>query len=123
MRYSYRHLVKLALEEFGNIVSSTDFIGGTFSDPNKVRLWLIDGSFIDVWLSADGDYAYHWERRSQTGSIFRWDNAPHHPEVNTYPDHFHKGSERAVVESHFGESPEHNLKQVLEFIREHLSKE
>jgi len=31
-------------------------------------------------------YRYHW----QTGSgklIKRWDNAPHHPEIDTFPDH------------------------------------
>ncbi|MBS1249809.1 MAG: hypothetical protein MAG431_01393 [Chloroflexi bacterium] len=123
MRFLYQQLAKLALETFGDILTSVDFIGGTFSDPNKIRLWLIEGSFLDIWLSDDGDYAYHWERRGQTGEIFRWDNAPHYPNTKTYLDHFHKGTEGTVVESYLGQFPEHNLKQVLEFVRKHLAEE
>ena len=34
------------------------------------------------------DYAYHCQRVDGT-LIFRHDNAPHHPEVSTFPDHIH----------------------------------
>lgn len=34
------------------------------------------------------DYAYHYQRADGT-LIFRYDNAPHHPEVSTFPDHIH----------------------------------
>ena len=33
-------------------------------------------------------YAYHWENSEGT-LICRWDNAPHWPEINTFPDHIH----------------------------------
>ena len=72
----YQALTQLALQEFGVIVSGTSFIGGTPANPNKLRLLLVDGSFVDIWLSSDGDYAYHWEHRRQSGRIYRWDNAP-----------------------------------------------
>ena len=34
------------------------------------------------------DYVYHYQRSDGT-LIFRYDNAPHHPELSTYPDHVH----------------------------------
>jgi len=27
----------------------------------------------------------------------RWDNAPHHPQVKTYPHHLHAGSEEKIL--------------------------
>lgn len=37
-----------------------------------------------VWLS----YRYHWQ--AATGTAFvRYDNAPHHPELETFPHHKH----------------------------------
>ncbi len=39
-------------------------------------------------------YAYHYQDRSGE-PIFRYDNAPHHPNIPTYPHHKHVGS--AVV--------------------------
>jgi hypothetical protein len=43
------------------------------------------------WLS----YRYHYQELS--GLVLRDDNAPHHPEVVTHPDHKHVGD--AVVAS------------------------
>jgi hypothetical protein len=69
----------------------------------RYRLKLIDESLIEITeriLEETGGlttskYRYHW----QTGSgklIKRWDNAPHHPEIDTFPDHLHDGSEENV---------------------------
>jgi hypothetical protein len=33
-------------------------------------------------------YRYHYQRVDGT-LVFRYDNAPHHPEVSTFPDHIH----------------------------------
>ena len=33
-------------------------------------------------------YRYHYQRADGT-LVLRYDNAPHHPEVSTYPDHIH----------------------------------
>ena len=33
-------------------------------------------------------YRYHYQRADGT-LVFRYDNAPHHPEVLTFPDHIH----------------------------------
>ena len=69
----------------------------------RYRIKLIDESLIEITeriLEERGGltttkYRYHW----QTGSgklIKRWDNAPHHPEIATFPDHLHDGSEENV---------------------------
>lgn len=59
----YQALARLALHEFKDIVTKTTLVGGTPASPNKLRLTLIDGSFLDIWLSTNGDYYYHWEQR------------------------------------------------------------
>lgn len=116
----YQALIGLAQNEFADVVTQTQFMGGTLANPNKLRLSITDGSFLDIWLSADGDYAYHWERRGQTGEIYRWDNAPHHPQVSTFPDHLHEGNEQTVIESDLSPSPELALREILEFIKQEL---
>ena len=41
-------------------------------------------------------YRHHWQSRN--GQIRkRWDNAPHHPEVDTFPHHLHDGFESNVI--------------------------
>ncbi len=62
----------------------------------RIRLRLPDNSFLEIsealvveegeitWLS----YRYHWQ--DPTGHlILRYDNAPHHQEIGTYPHHKH----------------------------------
>jgi hypothetical protein len=117
----YKSLAQLASTEFNDLVIKNTFIGGTPANPNKLRLTLTDGSFLDVCLSADGDYSYHWERRRQRGKMYRWDNAPHHPRVFTFPHHKHDGDEATIVESRLSSSSETALRQVLEFVRQHLT--
>lgn len=41
-------------------------------------------------------YSYHWQTNAGR-LIKRWDNAPHHREIATFPDHLHDGG--VVVES------------------------
>jgi hypothetical protein len=45
------------------------------------------------WLS----YRYHYQETS--GFVLRYDNAPHHPEVVTRPDHKHVGDD-VVASAH-----------------------
>jgi len=116
----YRSLARLAQSEFGDIVTLASYVGGTPASPNKLRLTLTDNSFLDIWLSADGDYAYHWEQRRQRGRLYRWDNAPHHPHVSTFPAHLHNGDEHTLTESHLSTAPEIALREVLAFVRQNL---
>ena len=54
-------------------------------------------------------YRYHLQDAQGT-LIVRWDNAPHHPKISTFPDHRHRKSD--VVEP----SPSINLDEVLDQI-------
>lgn len=61
----------------------------------RVSVTLIDGShlFIKELLFPDGSkYSYHWQN-TDTGLLLRWDNAHHHPEIATHPDHKHVGED------------------------------
>ena len=53
-------------------------------------------------------YRYHY--RSGDMQIFRYDNAPHHPQLQTFPHHKHDESDQAI------ESAEVSLKVVLDEI-------
>lgn len=66
----------------------------------RIRLRFGDQSLLEIseaivlvgeephWLS----YRYHY-LSSRTGIVFRYDNAPHHVELATHPDHKHSGDD------------------------------
>jgi hypothetical protein len=80
----------------------------------RIRLQFSDQPLLEIseaivligeeprWLS----YRYHYQSPG-TGLIFRYDNAPHRPEISSYPDHKH--TRDAVVAS-----PHPSIEQVLE---------
>lgn len=104
----------LAEDEFFHIVLSTSILR------NKLRVALIDGSYIDFWWSEEitGRYAYHWERSQIDGTIYRHDNIPHLPwrTVSSFPKHFHAGAQHTVIESDIPDGPEQGLRQFLQFV-------
>lgn len=61
----------------------------------RARLRFYDGSFLELSeeLEVRGDevaklqYSYHYQKGDRL--IFRYDNAPHHPELPTFPHHKH----------------------------------
>jgi hypothetical protein len=61
----------------------------------RVIFW--DGSFLDIYEVVSTElgypvriiYAYTYLRNDQC--VFRYDNAPHHPEISTHPHHKHIG--------------------------------
>ncbi len=120
MLLTYQELERIAKAEFSEIVKETRFIGGRSAQPNKLRVIFIDESFLDVWLSDENDYSYHWEQRAQRGLIHRWDNAPDHPEIESFPDHFHDGEERNVMGSNLDTDSIGAFREVLGFIKNKL---
>ena len=59
-------------------------------------------------------YKYHWQTKDGK-LIKRWDNAPHHKELETYPDQVHVG--KSVYPHMKG-----NLKQVLEILEAEIER-
>lgn len=119
----YSDLLDMAQREYSEIVVSGRILHFPTGDPHKVRLEIVDSSFLDIFLSASGRYSYHWERRpAGIEAIFRHDNAPHKPwrAISTFPKHFHNGSEDNVTESHISDVPITAVSQILEFIRSAL---
>lgn len=114
-------LREIAEVEFGEIVVDTKS-----PDLNELRIMLVDGSFVDVWFSLklEGRYSYHWECKAIDGTIYRHDNAPHKlwRELETFPKHFHDGSEERVQESVISEVPEEGLREFLAFVRDRLNR-
>jgi hypothetical protein len=70
----------------------------------RLRVTWRDGSLLELFERfqvAAGSlqvtkYRFHWQEAS--GQLRkRWDNAAHHPEVPTHPNHLHDGSETNVL--------------------------
>ena len=62
-------------------------------------------------------YRHHWQDSSASLKK-RWDNTPHHPQLEGFPDHVHDGSEENV-KSH----PPVNGLKVLEIVLDTLQSE
>jgi len=112
----------LALFAFSEIVVRAELLFSPAGRVRKLRIQVIDESFVDVWLSGEGDYAFHWERRFLDGTLYRHDNAPHKAwrEISTFPKHFHDGTEQNVAASRISDSPTEALREFLTFVRTRL---
>jgi hypothetical protein len=70
----------------------------------RYRILLTDGGLVEMserlievrGMVTTTKYRHHWQDKH--GHLLkRWDNAPHHPEIDTFPDHLHDGAEEQVV--------------------------
>jgi Family of unknown function (DUF6516) len=91
---------------------------------DKIRAYLLEGSFIDIWFSKKmaGRFSYHWERGPLDGTIYRHDDFPdpRWKSVSTYPKHFHDGSQAQVSESSIDDDPLKGLRQFMDFVRKKI---
>lgn len=82
----------------------------------KIEVIFVDNSklFIREFVSSNEYvYSYHWQ--DENGNlIIRWDNAPHHKHIKTYPHHKHTPK---VAESY-----ETSLEDVLRAIKRSIEK-
>lgn len=56
------------------------------------QLQIVEKLVVQAYALLKTRYAYHYQRADAT-LIFRYDNAPHHPQVETYPHHKHIGAD------------------------------
>lgn len=104
----YEAQEEIAVSEFEDIISHATIMRRSEGEALKLRLHLIDDSFLEVNLSTTGRYSYHWERRLVGRSdTYRFDNAPHGVwnSVATFPAHFHNGSNEHVEASDISRDP------------------
>ena len=86
----------------------------------EYRLLMIDGSvlYITEYFTISEDkikrdkYSYHHQKNNEL--LIRWDNAPHHRELSTFPFHVHR--KNSVYESK-EMTVEEVLKEILEMIK------
>jgi hypothetical protein len=70
----------------------------------RARLTLANGDFAEVseyFVSEEGrirtvEYRHQWMDVARQELRKRWNNAEHHPDLPSFPDHVHVGGERCV---------------------------
>ena len=113
--------------QFDKIINQTDFIISSEIEMRKVNdfLGLIEGKIILQGGTLDilevirikeemvlkKKYKYHFRKMDNT-LIFRYDNAPHHQGIETFPHHKHLANQSVIA------SQEPDLVQVLLEIKE-----
>jgi hypothetical protein len=79
---------------------------------------LIANTILDTETAVrEHTYAYVYMDADRQ-RIFQYDDAPHHSELNTYPDHFHKGAKpnQGVDRAYALDIPDVNFVAILEKI-------
>lgn len=100
-----RYEEQILSKDRGNLRICLRFFDNSLLEISEA-IHIVEGTFI--WLS----YRYHYQRAD--GSIvFRYDNAPHHPEVNTSPEHKHIAE--SVVSAH-----RPDIEKMLSGVKEHI---
>jgi hypothetical protein len=117
----YKLLKEIAEKEYREIVEDIEIIFSYSGRARKLRIKLIDATFIDIWHSLEGQYSFHWEQSSR-GMIYRHDNAPHNKWnfVKTFPKHCHDGAQDRVIESNLSDKPEQALREFLNIVRKRV---
>lgn len=74
--------------DFEEIEDYTGYIKGKFELINGSILYFFE--FIEVQNNIPALIKYKYQWQSPDGDLLkRWDNASHHRELNTFPDHVH----------------------------------
>ncbi len=106
-----------------SIVSSFTVLEHVPSDLDfllKLRITLTDQSALfthERILRSVRKYSFHWQTMDNR-AIMRWDNAPHHRQITTFPHHLH--DYRSTPET-VGDSHNITLTEVLDYIRRYLN--
>jgi len=119
----YFESIERSLEQYASIASvevievleSDDFNGILRC---RVHFW--DDSFLSIHETVNTElgypvrivYSYSYIRNDQC--VFRYDNAPHHPDVITFPHHKHIGEEKIAP------TDQPSINQVLGEIEKYL---
>jgi hypothetical protein len=119
----FSEFARIAEVEFSDIILSTHYLD------HKLRIYLVDKSFIDFYFTSKTKrlrFALHWERRYINKTIFRLDNTPDKKwkKIKSFPIHFHYKHYEKVVLPPFSISNKNNLKRIfrnfLNFVRKKL---
>ncbi len=94
------HRIVKIIEESSVVESILSIDSDAFGEYYRIKIQarLINGWKLYLWEHATPKfrrYAYHISKGSEL--IIRWDNAPHHKKIKTFPHHKHTGV--SVLES------------------------
>ncbi|RZB36126.1 MAG: hypothetical protein SRB2_02477 [Desulfobacteraceae bacterium Eth-SRB2] len=119
----YKQIQRNVESKFTDILHSTELIRGTAGRIRKLRLYLIDKTFVDIWYSTDGSYSFHWKQSAIRNAIYRHDNAPHRKwkNVSTFPKHCHDGDQLNVTESFLPDDYKKAIEEFLRLVREKMA--
>jgi hypothetical protein len=120
----FHRIMEVVTSEYSDIAVDVQLRHTPSGAIERLRIFLVDETFLDIWLSPSGKYSYHWEQRHVRGCIHRHDNAPHMKwkEVKTFPKHFHDGNENNVKESTIPDEPTAAASYFLSFVRDAMRK-
>ena len=114
----------LIISTFEDIIEDTKIL--TQREDNRImefraRLKLIDSSFLEIteifiFDISKRKYSFQWMDENYELKI-RWDNAPHHRQIVTFPHHKHIEQEGIIHES-----KEPTVEEILEWIKNEISK-
>jgi len=83
----YKDIAESLLQHFARYIVNHEFIFAPSGRIQKLRIELINYAVVDIYYSkSSGKYSFHYEDEN---NIYRHDNSPHHPEINTFPRHSH----------------------------------
>ncbi len=112
----YRRLEKLVTSKFPEIIEDSNIERGPGDAPRNLRIFFKNNSFMDVRVTQDGDYSYHWQK--EDGEFIRFDNAPHHRQLETFPDHKHKNDKLMSSELVEQSNMEDKLSIAIQILKE-----
>ena len=111
---------RIAEIEFADIVKSAYMVDF------KLRIVLINNSFIDIHLSKKlrNKFGFHWECMDANSTIYRYDNFPDKKwqSIATFPYHFHNGSQDAVEASPFPSTIFDGFRTFMELVKSKIKK-
>lgn len=110
------------IAEFRSILNDFEIIEHQNRDGVQIlrlKITFIDSSILfvtDIFISFENrrKYSFHWQNVDEE-LISRWDNAPHFPEISSFPHHQHLHSETNVIAS-----SAINLIDILKIIQEKI---
>jgi len=111
------------IDKYSDIIAGYDIlkfkiVGKSYQLICRIELRDTTLLFVRDYLFPDGSrkYSFRWQYLHE-GCILRWDNAPHHQNIATFPYHKHIGKEERIEAS----QPV-KLETVLEYIRSVIEK-
>ena len=87
----------------------------------KIRCNLVPSQYkLQIkWIDTPESFHYSYQMFAKI-PLLRWDNAPHFPDIRTYPHHFHAKNGNVFESPIFGEDIKGDLKMIFGLINNFL---